>query len=295
MTVIVDDTRALARMLRSGRMDSEAPAERAAGYLLEHAARVSGPRLRQGAWDGAFAAEAGRFAAEVGDARGSLKFLTRYRLRSVPRRAIRALFAWARGFPVELRVDVPSALEVLRLQASGGRCVSLLPEHASTAPHANGLDFLIHDLCHLDKFAASEHHEEQVGFFATLHALASDGAYRELEALLDPTFIEDRERLGSDVNGSAVYLFALLKMKLKMAARRRRARLAGLPPRLSGTLDDGEQAVFEELEELLYASLGFDGALRNAARETSARRDAMAAAAVVAWEFRARGRAVLSR
>jgi hypothetical protein len=92
-----------------------------------------------------------------------------------------------------------------------------------------------------------------------------------------------------------VYLFALLKMKLKMAARRRYARLAGLAPRVSGMLDAGEQAVFEELEELLYTSLGFDAVLRNAARETSARRDAIAAAAVVASEFRARGRAVLAR
>jgi len=54
--------------------------------------------------------------------------------------------------------------------------------------------------------------------------------------------VEGRKRLAADVNGSAVYLFALLKMKLKMAARRRHARVSGAPARVSGALDAGEQA-----------------------------------------------------
>ena len=200
----------------------------------------------------------------------------------------------ASGFGVELYDDVPSPARVLSLQARGRRCVSLLPDGVSPAPHASGLDFLIHDLCHLDKFVDPEHHEEQVGFFATLRGVAEKARYAELEALLDPTFVADRERLGADVNGSAVYLFALLKMKLKMAARRRHARLAGILVRVSGALDAGEQAVFDELESRLYEVLGFEAELEGAARATSSRRDAVVAASLVRAEFRRRGRELLA-
>jgi hypothetical protein len=282
-------------MLRVHPMHPVAPAERAAGYLVEHARRISGRKLCQGAWDGAFAHEAARVRGVLAGECGSLEFLTRQRVRRVPRRALSGLFAWASGFPVDLREDVPRADEVLALQAAGRRCVSLLPDGASPEPHASGLDFLIHDLCHLDKFQEPEHHEEQVGFFASLLALRETPSFQRLEGLLDSTFTDDRDRLSADVNGSAVYLFALLKMKLKMAARRRCARLASLPVRVSGPLDASERAVFEELEDSLYACLGFDEELRRAARATSARRDDVGAASVIAREFRLRGRAALDR
>jgi hypothetical protein len=172
--------------------------------------------------------------------------------------------------------------------------VSLLPDAVSPEPHASGLDFLIHDLCHLDKFVDPEHHEEQVGFFSTLERLYREPKFRALEEKLDQAFIDDCERLAADVNGSAVYLFALLKMKLKMAARRRYARTAGVPVRTSGPLDAAERAVFDELEDVLYDCLGLDAELRPAARATSARRDDNEAASLVANEFGRRGRAVLA-
>ena len=79
---------------------------------------------------------------------------------------------------------------------------------------------------------------------------------------LDETFVADRQRLAADVNGSAVYLFALLKMKLKMAARRRYARTAGIAARTAGPLDAAERAVFDELESALYDCFELDGELR---------------------------------
>jgi hypothetical protein len=275
-------------------MNPVAAAERAAGYLVEHARLVSGRTLCQGAWDGEFASEAARLRVALTSDCTALEFLTRQRVRCVPRRALRGLFAWANGFPVDLREDVPRADEVLALQAAGRRCVSLLPDGVSPEPHASGLDFLIHDLCHLDKFQEPEHHEEQVGFFASLLALRESSGFQRLEGLLDSTFAEDRDRLAADVNGSAVYLFALFKMKLKMAARRRHARLAGVPVRVSGPLDAGERAVFEELEEAICGCLGFDDDLRIAARRTSARRDDVDAASHIEAEFRRRGRVALA-
>lgn len=275
-------------------MDPVTSAERAADYLLTHARRISGVKLCQGAWDGAFASDAARIGSLVGEG-GSLNFLTRHRVRRVPWRAVHGLFVWASGFSVELREDVPKADEVLALQATGRRCVSLLPDGVSPEPHTSGLDFLIHDLCHLDKFVDPEHHEGQVGFFATLRELVADARFRALEAELDETFVGDRNRLAADVNGSAVYLFALLKMKLKMAARRLQARRACVPARVSGPLDPDEQAAFDELEDVLYELLGFDDELRSAACATSARRAEHAAASRLLAEFGRRGRAVLER
>jgi hypothetical protein len=275
-------------------MQPLADAERAAGYLLERARRSSGAKLCQGGWDGAFVARAERMRSLLGENHRSLEFLTKQRVRRVPWRAVAGLFAWASGFEVELREDVPHADEVLALQATGRRCVSLLPEGVSPEPHASGLDFLIHDLCHLDKFADPAHHDEQVGFFSSLESLRENPAFRALESTLDATFVDDRNRLAADVNGSAVYLFALLKMKLKMAARRRTARLAGVAARTSGPLDVCERAVFDELESALYVCLGLDAELESAARATSARRDDTVAAERIAAEFRRRGRAVLS-
>jgi hypothetical protein len=276
-------------------MHPVAAAERAAGYLVEHARRVSGRTLCQGAWNGPFATDAALVRDVLTSDCTTLEFLTRQRVRRVPQPALRGLFAWASGFPVDLREDVPRADEVLALQAAGRRCVSLLPDGVSPEPHASGLEFLIHDLCHLDKFREPEHHEGQVGFFASLLALREDSGFQRVEGLLDSTFTEDRDRLSADINGSAVYLFALLKMKLKMAARRRHARLANVPVRVSGPLDAHEQAVFEEIEDALYACLAFDEELRRAARATSSRRDDLGAASIIAHEFRLRGRATLDR
>jgi hypothetical protein len=271
-------------------MHPSAGAERAAGYLVEHARRLSGVKYCQGAWDGDFALEAARLDATLPTSAASLKFLTRLRVRRVPQRALGGLFAWARGVSVDLRFDVPRADEVLALQAAGRRCVSLLPEGVCAAPHDDGFEFLIHDLCHLEKFVDPAHHEEQVGFFRTLLSLGTQDDFHELEEMLDATWREDRDRLAADVNGSAVYLFALLKMKLKMAARRRFARLADVPVKVSGPLDAGEGRVFDELERRLYECMRFDGELLRAARATSARRDDLDAASHIAAEFRLRGR-----
>src|SRR5262245_11256085 len=156
----------------------------------------------------------------------ALAYLAEHRLCKVPERAVVALFAWAGGNEVELRTDVPPPSHLLALQARGTRCVSLLPEsetHSATA----GFEFVIHDLCHLGKLLDPLHHAEQVGYFASLERLWRAPAWQSVEAGLDRAWLEDRDRLGADMNGSSVYLFVVLKMKLKMAARRALARAQG--------------------------------------------------------------------
>src|SRR5262249_30151481 len=149
------------------------------------------------------------------------RFVASQRLHRVPTSVARALVLWGEGFPVELLTSVPSAEHVLALQSRGARCVSLLPEGVSTSPHADVLSFALHDLCHLDKFADACHHVGQVGFFARLHAITTSSMWGHFERNLDEAFRRDWRHVAADMNGSAVFLFAALKMKLKMAVRRR--------------------------------------------------------------------------
>jgi hypothetical protein len=213
----------------------------------------------------------------------------------VPTIAARALVAWAEGTPVELLTHVPDATHVLALQAHGARCVSVLPKDAVTMPHANRFEFVLHDLCHLGKFVCSEYYLEQVGFFSTLSQAFGHPAWGALESELDADFARDRDHVASDMNGSSVFLFAVLKMKLKMAARRLFARRRGETPPPEGALSKAEFEVFRDLLDRALAAFRFDGLLRAAALETSARRDAPEMAAILTDHFRSAGSVALSR
>jgi len=142
------------------------------------------------------------------------------RLYRVSTSVARALVAWGDGFPAVLLASVPLPDYVLELQAQGRRCVSLLPHGVSPSPHSDALAFALHDLCHLDKFVDPSHHLGQVGFFASLHSSSKRTAWGRFEGEFDETFRRDWHHVGADMNGSAVFLFAALKMKLKMAVRR---------------------------------------------------------------------------
>jgi hypothetical protein len=193
---------------------------------------------------------------------------------------------------VELRRDVPPPAHLLELQARGRRCVSLLPESGEHDALA-GFEFVIHDLCHLGKLTDPEHHAEQVGYFHELRALTRAPRWLEAEATLDATWREDRDRLASDRNGSAGYLFAVLKMRLKMAARRARARAGRMGASTAGGLDEAELRAYAPLEDALCDAMSLRGALREAAARISARRDAEQAAVCLRDHFAEVGRAML--
>ena len=208
----------------------------------------------------------------------------------VPRAVPAALCAWSDGArPVDLLFRVPSVRELLRLQARGRRCVSLLDEGASTAPHADGLAFVVHDLCHLEKFMEPAHHEEQVGLFALLDRGLDDPRFVALQAGLDAEWEGARDHVLADMNGSAVFLFLVLKSKLKLAVRRQIARERGAAPPLGGPLDAREAAACEEAYATLHEALSLPDEVAAAARALSSRHDAdLAAPRLLAW-FRAVG------
>ena len=226
----------------------------------------------------------------------AVRLVTDFRIKGVSEDAARGVAVWSRGLEVVLFDRVPLPLEVLRLQAVGARCASLLSEGAATAPHASPLLFLLHDLCHVGKFADPRYYREQVGFFATFASVLESPGWRALEAELDAEWIAARDQVICDMNGSSIFLFAAFKMKLKMAARRKVARARGSVPVLYGPLDDVEERSFDELLNRALALLGLDTKrLRAAALATSARRDCPQAAAVVSEHFRGIGADVFER
>lgn len=266
-------------------MPDDHGAELLAAYLLERTREHGRGRAFQGLRTPAIpcrsaCATVNRFATE--------------RFYRVPELAVRALVAWAEGKPVELLGYVPNARHVLELQARGARCVSALPESAETAPHASRFDFVLHDLCHLGKFVCSVHYAEQVGFFATLRDALRTSAWRRLDAALDEEFRHDCDHVSADMNGSSVFLFAVLKMKLKMAARRLLARERRAAAPTAGPLSKAELAVFHELFERVLEAFRFDERLRMAAKQTSAKHDAPEMAVLLEDHFRAAGRVILS-
>ena len=211
-------------------------------------------------------------------ASGALAVFATRRVRGVSPVVADALLAWACGRrPVELRFDILPAREILRRQAAGRRCVALIDDAAARAHgdprHTDGLSFALHDLCHLEKFVAAEHHRGQVGFFQAVARALDDAAVAALDATLDATWIADRDYVIADMNGSAVFLFSVLKMRLAVAVRRRRARAEGRPVPTTGGLDGADQACLRPALATWFDAMGLPETLRTEALAVSARRD----------------------
>jgi hypothetical protein len=172
--------------------------------------------------------------------------------------------------------------EIVSLQADGQRCVSLLEEREP----CEGLAFALHDLRHLGKFFEPALHAEQRGFFARVRLALDSDAWRELDGSLDARWIADRNAVLADMNGSAVFLFAALKMRLRMAARRRYWSLRGETGPSAGPLSEGEELAFAPLLEACLDGLGLEAGVRDAARAISCKRDAPPHAERFADSFR---------
>jgi hypothetical protein len=136
---------------------------------------------------------------------------------------------------------------------------------------------------------------EQVGFFDAVERAFASETWRSVERELDDDWRSARAAVVSDMNGSCVFLFVQLKMKLKMAARRNLGVRRGVPARVSGVLDADELAEFERLLYPLLDAFDFPADVRSAALVTSARRDGVEAATTLATHFAERGRGVQLR
>lgn len=261
------------------------PAAEVAAFLLERTRRAKGNRWDQGA-------RGERLAVEPLPA--PVAVFAERRVCGVPDDVARGLVAWATtGRPADVLPGIPSAHDLLLAQADGRRFVSLLSDEAAAAfgdpLHPDGLSFAIHDLCHLEKFVDPEHHVGQRGFFRACARMFADPRWQALEGRLDPQWHADRDCVVADMNGSAIFLFAALKMKLNMAARRLHAAQARTVPPDKGPLTPAERATFAPMLALMLEAMGVPPALRPAGHHVSARRDAPTEAARLLAHFEAEG------
>jgi hypothetical protein len=217
----------------------------------------------------------------------AVRLFAEHRLHRIEAGVARGLVAIAEGQrDIDLLTYVPRPADVLSLQARGRRCVSLLEDGAITKPHENALAFALHDLCHLEKFVDPEHHVGQVGFFARLEAATKSAAWGPFDRALDDVWRSEFEHVACDMNGSVVFLVAALKMKLKMAVRRKLGPDPQSPEgRHSGPLDARELRAYDEALETLLDLLGMEGSVRDAARRISTKRDAKDAALEILGYF----------
>jgi hypothetical protein len=264
----------------------QSPVELACEYITLHVRRTAGPRWLQGPLPTPLLNEPSPPA---------VRLFAERRLLRIPEAVPRALIAWWRGVRrVELLFHVPTARDVLALQARGLRCVSLLDEHIDPAPHADGLAFAIHDLCHLEKFADPAQHTAQVGFFAKVHRALEDPRFRAIEEKLDQAWESDRDHVVADMNGSAVFLLLALKSKLKMAIRRSLARARGDASAPRGPMLPEEQHAYDAALETLLEALDVRGPASDAARALSSRGGAPNAETTLYQHLYAAGEAALA-
>ena len=132
------------------------------------------------------------------------------------------------------------------------------------------LAFATHDLCHLEKFVDPAHHEGQKGFFRTLDRAMRLPGWAPFMARFDDELVREIFHVAADMNGAAIFLFAALKMKVKMASRRRVSAKRGSPLVTTGPLDPVEARAYEDEEGQLLDLLDLRGEARDAARAVKA-------------------------
>jgi hypothetical protein len=142
----------------------------------------------------------------------------RYQFRGISAGVPVVLAQWLRGvWPLVLREDIPSPLEILRLQAAGTRAVTALTAcerlRAPVLHKPDAFAFFVHDLEHAYKFFFSpELHAGQRAFFTRLAAACDQGVFAPY--LDDADFVERLHYLMSDMNThpehSRQYLHAIL-------------------------------------------------------------------------------------
>lgn len=158
-------------------------------------------------------------AGGAGELRSLLMhYFSRYQFTGISVDVSTALCAWLDDrWALDLREDIPLAVEVLASQAMGRRPVTLesrYPQMIEPMLHkANAFEFMVHDLEHGYKFFHDKGmHEAQQAFFQELSRVVMQGYFDAHCG--DPVFAEKFRYLMSDMNThpqhSGQYLRAIL-------------------------------------------------------------------------------------
>ncbi len=179
----------------------------------------------------------------------------RYQFLGVIPSVTQALMGWLRqGWPVVLCESVPSARDVLAMQARGQRPVSVVFDWdkllCPVLTKANAFEFMVHDLEHVHKFFHDPRlHCSQRNLFATLERAVDAELFAPY--CRDAEFVKTFDYLISDMNTHVVHSLQYL-----------RANLVGCLLRGEGKLPSEalSSAALAELEEVMV-SVGRCGAL----------------------------------
>jgi hypothetical protein len=254
------------RHVGSKRIAAEDP-RAVARYLVDRVTRKAGPRWLQGSRTPPIPSSS---------AVPEVRLFAEHRLYKIGELESRALVGWAEGTRSAVLLDREAPVEeIVGLQAAGMRCVSLLDTDLE-----RGVEFALHDLRHLEKLFDPQHHRAQIGFFRLLARVIGSEPWCAFDRELDEEWIAGRDYALADMNGSPIFLFAVLKMKLKMAVRRKLARDRGEAPPARGALDADEIEAFRATFERYLEVLGVPEQLRWPARMISARGNSGRAAEV---------------
>ena len=225
----------------------------------------------------------------------SLRCIFRHvRLRGLKPHTNNAMVGWYDNTrPLVLLHHIPSPNEVLSQQAEGHRvCTLFLNEqelgktHVSPLAYMGGgmmhardsLDFLVHDLSHIELFCDLTTHVEQVGFFASMHGLDPTGEgrpYRFFQKFANmKTLWPQFQYVFSDMNCHSTHLLAYLKAKWLMHDEERRMeRRRGTTTVMTSTIGVGvvdqkkKKLGFQEGWPLMLRALGMDDATFDAANK----------------------------
>jgi hypothetical protein len=139
--------------------------------------------------------------------------------RSIPFSVQKSLSAWQCGFyPLNLLTYLPSADDVLAMQAQGQRCVSMLlkPEeiHSFVEEGRDVLGFIVHDLIHADHFFHDPARAQaQIDFCQKLLEVLKLPAIQHM-LFIDDVFRKEFHYLMSDMNSVPLHLLKTLKAVL---------------------------------------------------------------------------------
>lgn len=160
--------------------------------------------------------------------------------RSIPFSVQRSLASWKSGlYPLNLMTSLPSADDVLLMQARGRRCVSMLIESEEIRSFVEEgrdvLGFIVHDLIHADHFFHDPARAQaQVIFCQKLLEVLKLPAIQHM-LFTDEIFRQEFHYLMSDMNSVPLHLLKTLKAILLGYYKRQ-------------TTDDMKQSLPSEIE-----------------------------------------------
>ena len=151
--------------------------------------------------------------ATLNDKQQVMTIFSTCHLRGVTKTAQQALVEWHNGnYPIDLHFNVPSALDLLKLQAEGRRVVSLFvgrDQMCQKQLFRDPMTFVLHDLEHASEFFFDQGlFKDQRKFYASIYEKYLRGYYNE--ALCDEYFRAEFEYVIADMNSHPEHLNATL-------------------------------------------------------------------------------------